>query len=315
MMKGAQDQNLLLLNRYDYNKDLKNKTELDKYSKSSYLREDICKNPKYMQSMFVTSFIDYNEDEKKIIRENKNKQFYKYQRDIATIISCDYENEIDRTFYEAKKIKMPQCINTLNEINGINNTLIFPKNDTKIIINFDSDPNYKSLKDVYIELEDTDLYLNHIIVQSITNGKYSSEGETSFKNIKWTLRHIMKENEITKVFAYNCRFDYISLVTTERYLTKSKYRYFFPYGTEFHDILALSRYTLKGESEYRKFCEVNNYLTQRNANRYTAEIVAQYFFDKNFTEEHTALADCEIEYKILLKCRELGGANFETKMW
>ena len=183
MMKGAQDQNLLLLNRYDYNKDLKNKTELDKYSKSSYLREDICKNPKYMQSMFVTSFIDYNEDEKKIIRENKNKQFYKYQRDIATIISCDYENEIDRTFYEAKKIKMPQCINTLNEINGINNTLIFPKNDTKIIINFDSDPNYKSLKDVYIELEDTDLYLNHIIVQSITNGKYSSQGETSFKNI------------------------------------------------------------------------------------------------------------------------------------
>lgn len=138
---------------------------------------------------------------------------------------------------------------------------------------------------------------------------------TSFKNIKWTLRHIMKENEITKVFAYNCRFDYISTATTERYLTKSKYRYFFPYGTEFHDILALSRYTLKCESEYRKFCEVNNYLTQRNANRYTAEIVAQYLFDKNFTEEHTALADCEIEYKILMKCRELGGANFETKMW
>lgn len=138
---------------------------------------------------------------------------------------------------------------------------------------------------------------------------------TSFKNIKWTLRHIMKTENITKVYAYNCRFDYISTATTERYLTKSKYRYFFPYGTEFHDILALSRYTLKNESEYRKFCEINNYLTQRNANRYTAEIVAQYLFDKNFTEEHTALADCEIEYKILMKCRELGGANFETKMW
>lgn len=138
---------------------------------------------------------------------------------------------------------------------------------------------------------------------------------TSFKNIKWTLRHIMEENEITKVYAYNCRFDYLALATTQRYLTKSKWRYFFKYGTEFHDILALSRYTLKSESEYRRFCEENNYLTQRNANRYTAEIVAQYLFDKNFTEEHTALADCEIEYKILLKCRELGGANFETKMW
>ena len=138
---------------------------------------------------------------------------------------------------------------------------------------------------------------------------------TSFKNIKWTLRHIMKENEVTKVFAYNCRFDYISLATTQRWLTKSKWRYFFPYGTEFHDILALSRYTLKGESAYRKFCEANNYLTQRNANRYTAEIVAQYLFDKNFTEEHTALADCEIEYKIFMECEKLDGFNYETKMW
>lgn len=144
------------------------------------------------------------------------------------------------------------------------------------------------------------------------------EGErtlTSFKNIKWTLRHIMKENEITKVFAYNCRFDYISLVTTERYLTKSKYRYVLPYGTEYHDILGLSRKVLGKDTIYRDFCKANNYLTSYNGNRYTAEIVAQYLFDKNFTEEHTALADCEIEYKILLKCRELGGANFETKMW
>lgn len=138
---------------------------------------------------------------------------------------------------------------------------------------------------------------------------------TSFKNIKWTVRHLMKENEITKVYAYNCRFDYMSLATTQRYITSSKWRYFFPYGTEFHDILALSRHTLKGESKYRNFCIENNYLTSRNANRYTAEIVAQFLFDKNFTEEHTALADCEIEYKILLKCRELGGVNYETKMW
>ena len=66
---------------------------------------------------------------------------------------------------------------------------------------------------------------------------------------------------------------------------------------------------------YREFCKENAYLTSRNANRYTAEIVAQYLFDKNFTEEHTALTDCEIEYKILLKCMELDDSNFETKMW
>ena len=145
--------------------------------------------------------------------------------------------------------------------------------------------------------------------------KSGSRTLTSFNNIKWTLRHIMKENNITKVYAYNCRFDYLALATTQRYLTKSKWRFFFPFGTEFHDILALSRNVLKKDKEYRNFCKVNNYLTVNNANRYTAEIVARYFFNNEFVEEHTALSDSEIEYKILLKCLELDGFNFETKMW
>ena len=145
--------------------------------------------------------------------------------------------------------------------------------------------------------------------------KSGSRTLTSFNNIKWTLRHIMKENNITKVYAYNCRFDYLALATTQRYLTKSKQRYFFPYGTQFHDILALSRHCLKSIDTYRDFCKENAYLTANNANRYTAEIVARYFFDKSFTEEHTALADTMIEYKILLECEKLDGFNFETKMW
>ena len=114
--------------------------------------------------------------------------------------------------------------------------------------------------------------------------KNGSRTLTSFKNIKWTLRHIMKDYNITKVYAYNCRFDYLSLATTQRYLTTSQWRYFFPYGTEFHDILALSRHILKKIDGYRNFCLENNYLTSRNANRYTAEIVARYLFDKTFLD-------------------------------
>lgn len=137
---------------------------------------------------------------------------------------------------------------------------------------------------------------------------------TSFRKIMWTLRHVMKDYDIKKVYAYNCRFDYCSLSTTQRYLTKSKWRYFFPYNTEFHDILALSRHVLKKLDEYRDFCLENEYVTERKVNRYTAEIVARYFFDKDFTEEHTALADCEIEYKILLECLKMD-SDFKTKMW
>ena len=145
--------------------------------------------------------------------------------------------------------------------------------------------------------------------------KNGSRTLTSFSHIVWAIRNVMREHNVTKVYAYNCRFDYLSIATTQRYLSKSKYRYVFPYGTEFHDILALSRNVLKRVQGYRDFCKENSYLTSRNANRYTAEIVAQYLFDKDFTEEHTALADCEIEYKILLACMEMNTEDFETKMW
>ena len=158
-------------------------------------------------------------------------------------------------------------------------------------------------------------YFNEKIPQYWKEIKNGERTLTSFNNVKWTLRHIMKKYNVKKVFAYNCNFDYCSLATTQRYITSSKWRYFFPYGTEFHDILALSRHVLKNDKEYRAFCKDNNYLTKRNANRYTAEIVAQYMFDKNFTEEHTALADCEIEYKILLACEKIDGFYYETKMW
>ena len=138
---------------------------------------------------------------------------------------------------------------------------------------------------------------------------------TSFNNIKWAIRYVMKKHKITKVFAYNCRFDYCSMATTQRYLTKSKYRFVFPYGTEFHDILILSRRVLRKDENYRKFCKENNYLTSYKGNKYTAEIVARYLFDNSFVEEHTALADCEIEYKILLECMARDTKNTETKLW
>ena len=184
IMRGVQGQNLLLLNRYDYNEDLKKKTKLDKYSMSNYLKNVACENPKYMQSMFVTSFIDYNSREKEIIDGQKDKQFYKYQRDIATIISCDDEN--GKPFYETKKIKMPQCLNILNEINGMNSSFIFPRNESKIILDISKDPNYRSLKNVEIEFDDSNLYNKILIVSVVKNGERNKnvEGKIKYSNIE-----------------------------------------------------------------------------------------------------------------------------------
>ena len=163
IMKNYEGKNLLILNSYDYNEELKTKTKFDKFSSSNYLRGDICQNPKYMQSMFITSFINYNDDD---IFE-ADKQYYKYQKDIATIISCDNGN--GNVFYEAKKIQMPQCLNILNEINGMNDSFIFVKDYDEIVLNIEDDPNYKSLRDVEIEFQDSSYYDKLIMVVSIKN--------------------------------------------------------------------------------------------------------------------------------------------------
>ena len=169
IMKGVKSQNLLLLNKYDYTKELKYKTKFDKLSLSNYQREDICKNPKYMQSMFINSFINYDTYDKAFIEKYKDKKYFTYQKDIATFISCDDEN--GKAFYQAKKIQLPQCLNTLNEINGNINDLVFPDNDdVKIHVDFEN-PNYKSFRNVSIEFFDSYIYNRYIIVQGVRNGE------------------------------------------------------------------------------------------------------------------------------------------------
>ena len=169
IMKNYEGKNLLLLSKYDYTKELKYKTKFDKYSLSNYERDDICKNPKYMQSMFINSFISYDTHDKGIIGDNKDNKYFVYQRDIATFIACDDEN--GNNFYEAKKIQLPQCLNTLNQINGKSNLFVFPNDDknVKITLDFD-DPNYKSLRNVEIEFFDSYIYNRYIIIQAVKNG-------------------------------------------------------------------------------------------------------------------------------------------------
>lgn len=124
----------------------------------------------------------------------------------------------------------------------------------------------------------------------------------TFFNIEKIFREICKKYNVNEFVAHNCRFDYTSLQTTKRYLTKSKYRFFFPYGAKFVDTLKLSRKAFDTE-EYREFCVSNDYVTKRNENRYTAEILYRFLTsDNEFEEEHTGLADVLIENEILRYC-------------
>jgi DNA polymerase III epsilon subunit-like protein len=125
----------------------------------------------------------------------------------------------------------------------------------------------------------------------------------SFRSIERIFRRVCKEWNIKGFIAHNMRFDYLALNNTKRYLTTSRYRFFFPYGAKFIDTLKLSRLAFDDNSEYRAFCVENDYVTSRNQNRYTAEIIYRFLTSCNdFVEEHTGLADCMIEKEIFSFC-------------
>ena len=114
---------------------------------------------------------------------------------------------------------------------------------------------------------------------------------TSFYNIRKQLAECCERYNVKKVFAHNMRFDYGTLNTTQRWLTKSKYRYFFPYGLEICDTMKMARDVVCKMPTYKRFCEENGYLTARGQLR-----------DNSFVEKHTGLEDVLIEKEICYYC-------------
>ena len=126
---------------------------------------------------------------------------------------------------------------------------------------------------------------------------------TSFTKIRKALLEDIAEFKVTEIYAHNMRFDYGTLNTTQRWLTKSKYRYFFPYDIKICDTLKMSRQVIANKKKYIDFCKENNYLTARGTPRLTAEILYRFISgNQDFTEEHTGLADVMIEKEILKYC-------------
>ena len=132
---------------------------------------------------------------------------------------------------------------------------------------------------------------------------------------------LMKKYEIKIVAAYNCAFDKNALNTTLRYISKSKYRWFFPYGTEFICIWNMATQTIGQSNEYKIFAELNHYVGNNGKNyRCTAENIYAFLTDNpNFIEEHQGFADVNIERKILIKCAEYNdfphGIGIKRNCW
>ena len=125
----------------------------------------------------------------------------------------------------------------------------------------------------------------------------------SFYNIRKQLLEDIAEYGVKEIYAHNMRFDYGTLQNTQRWLTKSKYRYFFPKGIEICDTLKMARQVLKNSKMYRVWCEQNGYITKNNQCRFSAEVLYRYITgNDDFIESHTGLEDVMIEKDILAYC-------------
>lgn len=126
---------------------------------------------------------------------------------------------------------------------------------------------------------------------------------SNFYNCRQHIKRLIEEYEITAVCAYNAFFDTQSLNNTQRWLTKSKYRWFLPYGTQIYCIWHMATQVICTQKRYKKFCENNGFISPSGNISTSAETVYAYICkDEFFEEEHTGFQDVLIETEILAHC-------------
>ena len=140
--------------------------------------------------------------------------------------------------------------------------------------------------------------------------KYGSRKLARLSTIHRTLVNDCKAYGVKEIYAHNAIFDNSSCNLTQRYITGSKYRYFFFFFTCVCDTLKMARQAFKNDDDYGRFCYENDYLTKRGQRRYTAEILYRFMNGQNdFEEVHKGLDDVMIEKEILFECRRRGVEN------
>lgn len=127
----------------------------------------------------------------------------------------------------------------------------------------------------------------------------------SYREVRNDFLETMRKYGTKTVVAHNMRFDLNANNYTMRWLTKSKWRYFFPYDTEFWDTMKMARDVVAYTPAYKAWCGRTGHVTNHKTPRpkVTAESLYRYISGEvEFAESHTALEDVLIEVKILAYC-------------
>ena len=125
----------------------------------------------------------------------------------------------------------------------------------------------------------------------------------TYRTAKRYINELCKKYNVKAIIAHNARFDYRSTTKTQRYLTKSKYRFFLPYGIEIWDTMKMANDTICKQWSYKEWAYTHGYITKNGRVRKTAEILYRYISgDNKFKESHTGLEDVLIEKEIFVHC-------------
>lgn len=121
--------------------------------------------------------------------------------------------------------------------------------------------------------------------------------------LRLRIRKIMEYYNINTVCAYNAHFDIMALNCTLRYVTKSKLRYFFPYGTQVNCIWNMACQAIYSQRKFVNWALAHDYVSDAGNIKTSAEIGKRYI-DNNLTfcEQHMGLDDVLIEITIMVMC-------------
>lgn len=133
--------------------------------------------------------------------------------------------------------------------------------------------------------------------------KESSRKIVTLLTAKKHIDNLCNKYHIKAIIAHNMPFDYKSTNGTNRYITKSKYRYFLPYGIPVWCSLKMAQSTVCKQKSYIAWCKKYGYITKNGRVKATAEILYRYITgDNSFVESHTGLEDVLIEKEIFYWC-------------
>lgn len=136
--------------------------------------------------------------------------------------------------------------------------------------------------------------------QRMTSGTLA---QATLKDARAMIRNVCHEFKVRQAWAYNVRFDYVSLNATINDYSGGFVQTFMPFGVELCDIMSAATQGPLASKKYAAWCRANALLTKNGRPRATAEAAYRYLLDEpDFVESHTALDDSRIEARILWEC-------------